>query len=86
MRVVFCREDPVIELFAKRNVKLEDQIYWFRRDLTQSERKLEFKARKKQRERQCAHVTGSSTSNTSARSVPSESVIHNDIGTPNNNK
>lgn len=57
MRVVFCREDPVIELFAKRNVKLEDQIYWFRRDLTQSERKLEFKARKKQRERQCVWCT-----------------------------
>ena len=47
MGVVFYSEDPVIELFAKRNVKLEDRIYWFSRDLTQSERKLEFEARKK---------------------------------------
>ena len=64
MHVVFCREDPVIELLAKRNVKSEDQMYWFGRHLTQSERKLEFEARKERRERQNvsgAHVTRSST-------------------------
>lgn len=68
---------------------MEDQIYWLGRELTQSERKLEFEARKKQRERHNvsgAHVTWSSTSNTSARSATIESVIHNDIVTPNNNK
>ena len=89
MRVVFYREDPVIELLAKRNVKLEDRIYWFSRDLTQSERKLEFEARKKRRERQNVsgvHVTRSSTSNTSATSTTDEPVTHNDIGTPNNNE
>lgn len=62
MHVVFCREDP--ELLAKRNVKSEDQMYWFSRHLTQSERKLEFEARKERRERQNvsgAHVTRSST-------------------------
>ena len=83
MRVVFCREDPVIELIAKRNVKLEDKIYWFNRDLTQSERKLEFEARKKRRDRQNvsgAHVTRSSTCNTSARNATSWPVTHNDIG------
>ena len=84
MRVVFCREDPVIELIAKRNVKLEDKIYWFNRDLTQSERKLKFEARKKRRDRQNvsgAHVTRSSTCNTSARNATSLPVTHNDIGT-----
>ena len=89
MRVVFCREDPVIELCAKRNVKLEDQIYCFSRDLTKSERKLEFQARKKRRERQNvsgAHVTRSSTCITSARNATSGRVTHNDIGTPHNNK
>ena len=58
--MVFCREDPVIELLAKRNVKSEDQMYWFSRHLTQSERKLEFEARKERRERQNVsgtHVT-----------------------------
>ena len=63
MHVVFCREDPVIELLAKRNVKSEDQMYWFSRHLIQSERKLEFETRK-ERERQNvsgAHVTRSST-------------------------
>ena len=64
MHVVFCREDRVIELLAKRNMKSEHQMYWFSRHLTQSERKLEFEARKERRERQNvsgAHVKRSST-------------------------
>ena len=59
MRIVFCGEDPVIELLAKMNVKLEDRIYWFSRELTQNERKLEFEARRKRRERQ--NVSGTHT-------------------------
>ena len=91
MRVVFCREDPVIELLAKRNVKLDDKMYWFNRDLTQNERKLEFEARKKRRERlnaSAANVirpgnTGSSSATSTTVRKPD---IHNIIGDPDNNK
>ena len=89
MRVVFCREDPVIELLAKRNVKLDDKMYWFNRDLTQNERKLEFEARKKRRERlnaSAANVirpgnTGSSSATSTTVRKPD---IHNIIGDPDN--
>ena len=52
VHVEFCREDPVIYLLAKRNVNIGRQTHWFGRDLTQHERKLEYEARKKRRERQ----------------------------------
>ena len=91
MRVVFCREDPVIELLAKRNVKLDDKMYWFNRDLTQNERKLEFEARKKRRERLNASAAnvirpGNTGSSSATSTTVREPDIHNIIGDPDNNE
>ena len=64
-------------------------MYWFSRDLTQSERKLEFEAMKKWCERQNvsgACVSRSSTCITSARNATSGPVTHKDIDTPHSNK
>ena len=42
MRMLFCREDPVIHLISARSVNLDGQVYWFGRDLTKHERDLEY--------------------------------------------
>lgn len=58
MRVVFCREDPVVHLITAKKVVMHHKVYWFGRDLTKHERDLEFQARNRRRERQKQNQPG----------------------------